>query len=185
VYEHLTFGVQHIPIATLPGMRERTVTLSSAGKSFSFTGWKVGWATGPADLVASVRTTKQFLTFVNAGPFQFAVTHALQHEMDWVAALAQSLAERRDQLCEGLASLGFDVYRPDGTYFVTTDIGPLGYDDALSFCRELPRRCRVVAVPCSVFYDKPGPHEQRLVRWTFSKQENVIADALERLKVLV
>jgi N-succinyldiaminopimelate aminotransferase len=162
-------------------MRERTVTLSSAGKSFSFTGWKVGWATGPADLVGDVRTTKQFLTFVSAGPFQYAVTHALTHEMDWVKQLSKSLADRRDQLCDGLAALGMEVYRPDGTYFVTTDVGPLGFSDAMTFCRELPHRCGVVAVPCSVFYDDPGPVEQRLVRWTFSKQESVLTEALRRL----
>jgi len=184
VYEHLTFDAAHIPIATLPGMRERTVTLSSAGKSFSFTGWKVGWATGPADLIGDVRTTKQFLTFVSAGPFQYAVTHALTHEMDWVKELSTSLADRRDQLCDGLAALGMDVFRPAGTYFVTTDVGPLGFDDAMTFCRELPHRCGVVAVPCSVFYDTPGVDERRLVRWTFSKQESVLADALHRLTSL-
>ena len=184
VYEHLSFGVAHTPIATLPGMRERTVTLSSAGKSFSFTGWKVGWATGPADLISDVRTTKQFLTFVSAGPFQYAVAHALTHEMEWVEQLSASLANRRDQLCDGLAQLGMEVFRPEGTYFVTTDVGPLGFDDAMTFCRELPRRCGVVAVPCSVFYDTPGAHEKRLVRWTFSKQESVLADALHRLSAL-
>jgi len=184
VYEHLTFDAAHTPIATLPGMRERTVTLSSAGKSFSFTGWKVGWATGPADLIGDVRTTKQFLTFVSAGPFQYAVTHALTHEMDWVKQLSTSLADRRDQLCDGLSALGMKVFRPAGTYFVTTDVGPLGFDDAMTFCRELPHRCGVVAVPCSVFYDTPGAEERRLVRWTFSKQESVLADALHRLTSL-
>ena len=184
VYEHLSFGVEHVPIATLPGMRERTVTLSSAGKTFSFTGWKVGWAVGPAELVSAVRTTKQFMTFVSAGPFQYAIADALQHEMAWVDQLQYSLAQRRDQLVAGLRDIGFDTFMPDGTYFVTTDVGPLGYDDALAFCRDLPRRCGVVAVPCGVFYEDPGPLERRLVRWTFSKQEHVLAEALDRLTKL-
>jgi N-succinyldiaminopimelate aminotransferase len=181
VYEHLSFDEPHIPIAKLPGMAERTVSISSAGKTFSFTGWKIGWVSGPAHLVAAVRTTKQFLTFVSGGPFQFAVAHALTHEMPWVEGLRESMANRRDLLGDGLASLGLTTYRPRGTYFVTTDIRSLGWDDALAFCRDLPQRAGVVAVPCSVFYSDPGPAERALVRWTFSKQENVLGDALTRL----
>jgi N-succinyldiaminopimelate aminotransferase len=181
VYEHLSFDEPHIPIATLPGMHERTVSLSSAGKTFSFTGWKVGWVTGPAELVDAVRTTKQFLTFVSGGPLQFGVAHALQHEMASVVQLRQSLAARRDLLTDGLASLGMTAYHPRGTFFVLTDVGPLGWDDALDFCQQLPERAGVVAVPCSVFYAAPGAAERRLVRWTFSKQESVLADALTRL----
>lgn len=181
VYEHLSFDTPHIPIATLSGMRERTITLSSAGKTFSFTGWKIGWATGPAELVSAVRTTKQFLTFVSGGPFQFAVAHALDNEMPWVDDLRASLASRRDMFVAGLQELGFTAYYPRGTYFVTTDVGSLGWHDALTFCRELPARAGVVAVPCSVFYADPGAAEQRLVRWTFSKQESVLTDALTRL----
>src|SRR5205085_2773460 len=124
VYEHLTFEAAHIPIATLPGMAERTVSISSSGKTFSYTGWKIGWVTGAPDLVADVRTTKQFLTFVNGGPFQFAIAHALTDQMPWVETLRESLANRRDLLVEGLDALGLGVYRPQGTYFVTTDIRP-------------------------------------------------------------
>jgi N-succinyldiaminopimelate aminotransferase len=181
VYEHLSFDEPHVPIATLPQMWDRTLTISSSGKTFSFTGWKVGWAIGPSALIDAVRTTKQFLTFVNAGPFQYAVAHALQHEMPWVADLRASLAHRRDLLCEGLTKLGLTTYRPRGTYFVTTDIAPLGWTDALTFCRELPQRAGVVAVPCSVFYDDPSGQPATLVRWTFTKQESVLRDALDRL----
>jgi N-succinyldiaminopimelate aminotransferase len=181
VYEHLAFEQPHVPISTLPGMFERTITISSAGKTFSFTGWKIGWATGPAELVASVRTTKQFLTFVSGGPLQYAVAYALSEQLAWVEGLRESLANRRDLLTTGLVSLGLRAYRPSGTYFVTTDIRPLGWSDAESFCRELPRRAGVVAVPCGVFYDQPGPAEDSLVRWTFSKRENVLIEALDRL----
>ncbi|MFL6288673.1 MAG: aminotransferase class I/II-fold pyridoxal phosphate-dependent enzyme, partial [Actinomycetes bacterium] len=181
VYEHLTFEAAHIPIATLPGMAERTVTISSSGKTFSYTGWKIGWVTGAPDLVTDVRTTKQFLTFVNGGPFQFAIAHALTDQMPWVETLRESLANRRDLLVEGLDALGLGVYRPQGTYFVTTDIRPLGWSDAGAFCRQLPHRAGVVAVPCAVFYDDPGPAERALVRWTFSKRESVLTEAIERL----
>ena len=181
VYEHLAFDEPHIPLAKLPGMAERTVSISSAGKTFSFTGWKIGWVTGPAELVAAVRTTKQFLTFVSGGPFQFAIAHALDHEMPWVEGLRESMADRRDLLTDGLADLGMPTYRPRGTYFVTTDVRAIGWDDALAFCRALPERAGVVAVPCSVFYEDPGPAERALVRWTFSKQEDVLQDALARL----
>jgi N-succinyldiaminopimelate aminotransferase len=182
VYEHLAFDEPHIPFSTVPGMAERTVTISSAGKMFSFTGWKIGWVTGPEDLVASVRTTKQFLTFVSGGPFQFAVAHALEHEMSFVEGLRESMAHRRDLLSDGLAAVGFETFRPRGTYFVTTDVRSLGADDALDFCRQLPHRAGVVAVPCSVFYEDPGPAERAFVRWTFSKREPVLRDALDRLQ---
>jgi N-succinyldiaminopimelate aminotransferase len=162
-------------------MRERTVTISSAGKTFSFTGWKVGWVTGPRELVTAVRTTKQFLTFVSSGPFQYAMAFALNQQMAWVEGLRESLADRRDLLTSGLAAIGFDAHRPRGTYFVTTDVRPLGWDSAEAFCRQLPERAGVVAVPCAVFYDNPGAAEQALVRWTFSKQEHVLKDALDRL----
>ena len=181
VYEHLAFDEAHIPIATLPGMAERTVTISSAGKTFSFTGWKVGWVTGPADLVDAVRTTKQFLTFVNAGPFQYAIAFALQTQMAWVEGLRESMADRRDLLTAGLERVGLACHRPRGTYFVTTDVRSLGWSDADAFCRALPDRAGVVAVPCAVFYDEPGPAELALVRWTFSKQQSVLDDALDRL----
>jgi N-succinyldiaminopimelate aminotransferase len=181
VYEHLAFDEPHIPIAALPGMAERTICISSAGKTFSFTGWKIGWVTGPAHLVDAVRTTKQFLTFVSGGPFQYAVAHALEHEMGWVEGLRESMASRRDLLAAALADLGLNAHRPRGTYFVTTDVRPLGWEDALDFCHALPGLAGVVAVPCSVFYEDPGPAERALVRWTFSKREAVLAEALDRL----
>jgi N-succinyldiaminopimelate aminotransferase len=177
VYEHLTFdGRAHIPIATLPGMRERTVTVSSAGKTFSVTGWKIGWACAPPRLISAVRTVKQFLTFVNGAPFQPAVAVALGTDL---SAAAAPLQQQRDLLCEGLAELGFDVVRPQATYFATVDVGR----DAVAFCRELPHRAGVVAIPSSVFYDSAaGDH---LVRFAFCKQPAVLREALGRLQALV
>jgi N-succinyldiaminopimelate aminotransferase len=184
VYEHLTFdGCRHVPLATLPGMAERTLTISSAGKSFSFTGWKVGWVSGPPDLVAAVRTVKQFLTYVSGGPLQHAVAHALEMGDAVTEALRDDLAAKRDRLCAGLAAAGFGVFRPQGTYFVIADIRPLGASDGLDFCRTLPGRAGVVAVPTQVFYDDPagGRH---LVRFAFCKRDEVIDEAVERLAAL-
>ncbi len=156
VYEHLVFVGEHIPIATRPGMADRTITISSAGKTFSFTGWKVGWACGPAELVTAVRTAKQFMTYVNAAPFQHAIAVGLGLGDDYFAGLRSSLQSKRDLLCDGLEKAGFAVDRPDGTYFATADIRPLGETDGLAFCRALPERCGVVAVPSQVFYQDPG-----------------------------
>ncbi|MBO0772979.1 MAG: pyridoxal phosphate-dependent aminotransferase, partial [Actinobacteria bacterium] len=153
VYEHMVFDGTHVPIVTLPGMAGRTVTISSAAKTFSFTGWKIGWATGSPDLVTAVKTAKQFLTYVSGGPFQYAVAEALGLPDSYYHSISAGLLPRRDFLCAGLAEAGFEVYRPAGTYFITTDVRPLGYDDGLQFCRDLPHRCGVVAVPNSVFYD--------------------------------
>jgi N-succinyldiaminopimelate aminotransferase len=174
VYEHLLFdGRTHTPIATLPGMRERTVTVSSAGKTFSVTGWKIGWVCAPPPLVTAVRTVKQFLTYVNGAPFQPAVAQVLP--MAEKLAPAAALQAQRDLLCDGLAGLGYDVIRPQATYFATVDVK----SDAVQFCRELPRRAGVVAIPSSVFYDSAaGDH---LVRFAFCKRPEVLADALERL----
>jgi N-succinyldiaminopimelate aminotransferase len=180
VYEHLTFDVAHVPFATVPGMRERTLSVSSSGKTFSFTGWKIGWATGPAPLVSAVRTVKQYLTYVSGGPFQYAVAHALAHEMPWVAGLRQSLKDRRDRLCLGLAAVGLEPGRPDGTYFVTTDVTAVGWGDDRDFCRAMVDRAGVVAIPCSVFYDPADP-VRTLVRWTFTKQDHVLDEAVARL----
>jgi N-succinyldiaminopimelate aminotransferase len=181
VYEHLTFdGLAHLPISTLPGMADRTVTIGSAGKTFSFTGWKVGWVTGSAELVATVRTTKQFLTFVSAGPFQYAVAEALALPESTYAELRDRLQFQRDLLCDGLAGLGFEVYRPQGTYFASTDVRPLGWEDGLDFCRELPGRCGVVAIPHQVFYDNVEVGRP-LVRWAFCKQPAVLTEAVDRL----
>ncbi|MCW2797543.1 pyridoxal phosphate-dependent aminotransferase [Nocardioides sp.] len=181
VYEHLTYdGHQHIPLASLPGMFERTLTLSSAGKSYSFTGWKVGWATGPAGLVGAVLAAKQWLTFTSGSPLQPAVAHALDDESDFPALLAKDLQSRRDLLCAGLADVGLDVRVPEGTYFATSDIRALGWPDGLAFCRALPGRAGVVAIPSQVFHDdaEAGRH---LVRWAFCKQPEVIEEGLRRL----
>jgi N-succinyldiaminopimelate aminotransferase len=180
VYEHLVYDGEHIPIATLPGMRERTVTISSGGKTFSFTGWKIGWACAPPDLLTAVRTAKQFLTYVSGAPLQPAIALGLGLPDAYFAALRDGLRERRDLLCDGLAALGFGVYRPAGTYFVTTDIRPLGHTDGVEFCRELPARAGVVAIPTQVFYDDVDAGRP-LVRWAFCKRPEVLAAALERL----
>jgi N-succinyldiaminopimelate aminotransferase len=173
VYEHLTFdGVPHIPIATLPGMRNRTITISSAGKTFSVTGWKIGWACASPDLIAAVRTVKQFLTFVNGAPFQPAVAEALDADP---TVLSAPLQDRRDQLCDGLQAIGFDILPPQGTYFVTVDVGA----DAVDFCRRLPHRAGVVAVPCSAFYDSSAG--DTVARFAFCKRPEVLDEALRRL----
>jgi N-succinyldiaminopimelate aminotransferase len=181
VYEHLVFGgATHVPVATLPGMRERTLTISSAGKTFSATGWKVGWVCGPAAAVSAVRTVKQFLTFVGSGPFQPAVAVALRLDDAVYAGLSSSLEGKRDLLVAGLRSAGLEVSVPDGTYFVIADAAPLGARDALTFCRELPARAGVVGVPVSVFHDDVEA-ARTLVRFAFCKRDEVLADAVERL----
>ncbi|GAA0634009.1 pyridoxal phosphate-dependent aminotransferase [Sporichthya brevicatena] len=182
VYEHLVFDGEHIPISTLPGMRERTVRISSAGKTFSFTGWKIGWACGPAELVTAVRTAKQFLTYVSGAPFQPAIAMALGLPDSYFTGFRDQLRDRRDQLAGGLRELGFDVVQPAGTYFVTTDVRPLGWTDGVAFCRDLPHRAGVVAIPLGVFYDDPEPGRS-LVRWAFCKRPEVLDDALARLRV--
>ena len=180
VYEHLTYDAEHVPIATLPGMRERTLTLSSAGKSYSFTGWKVGWASGPAPLVDALLAAKQWLTFTSGSPLQPAVAHALDEEPDFPRDLAADLRTRRDLLCAGLAEAGLRVRVPEGTYFATTDIADLGWRDGLEFCLALPERAGVVAIPEQVFHDdqEAGRH---LVRWAFCKDPAVLAEGVRRL----
>jgi N-succinyldiaminopimelate aminotransferase len=175
-------SVEHVPIATLPGMAERTLTLSSAGKSYSFTGWKVGWATGPADLVGAVLAAKQWLTFTSGSPLQPAVAHALDELPDWPAGLARDLRARRDLLCDGLAAIdGIEVVVPDGTYFTTTDVSALGWDDGLAFCQALPDRAGVVAIPCQVFHDDQRGPGRHLVRWAFCKTPELISEGIDRL----
>lgn len=184
VYEHLTFdGRPHVPISTLPGMAARTLTLSSAGKSWSVTGWKVGWATGPAELVAAVTAAKQWLTFTSGAPLQPAVAAALDHESAFPARLALDLQARRDELVAGLDAAGLTAYLPEGTYFATTDVSVLGWSSGGAFCRALPERAGVVAIPSEVFYDDPdAPGAGRhLVRWAFCKRPEVIAEAVSRL----
>jgi N-succinyldiaminopimelate aminotransferase len=184
VYEYLVYdGVAHLPLATFPGMAERTVTISSSGKTFNTTGWKIGWACGPAALIAAVRAAKQFLTYVGGAPFQPAIAHALNTEMEWVAALRNSLQDKRDRLCAGLAAAGFGVHRPQGTYFVMTDIRPLGAADGMAFCLDLPRRAGVVAVPDEVFHDDPRDGKP-FVRFAFCKRDEVITEAVERLAAM-
>jgi len=199
VYEHLVFtdagagadagagephaAEPHVPLASLPGMGERTLRISSAGKTFSCTGWKVGWATGPAALVSTVARVKQFLTFVNAGPLQPAVAVALGLPDEYFSDFRAGLQARRDRLVTGLQEAGFGVLPSEGTYFVTADITPLGGRDGADFCRELPARCGVVAVPTQVFYDhqEAGRH---LIRFAFCKREDVIDEAAQRLSKL-
>jgi len=187
VYEHLTFdGAAHVPIATLDGMAERTLTVSSSGKTFSLTGWKIGWVTGPAALVTAVRTVKQFLTYVSGAPFQPAVAHALADDT-YPRELAASLAARRDLLCDGLEAAGFAVVRPQGTYFVLADAAPLGFDDGTDLCRRLPELAGVVGVPVSAFCTAGSATERALrswVRFTFVKRDEVLRDAVGRLAAL-
>jgi N-succinyldiaminopimelate aminotransferase len=180
VYEHLVFDGEHIPIVTLPGMRERTVSISSAGKTFSFTGWKVGWVTGTPELVTAVRTAKQFLTYVSSGPFQYAIATGLALPDSFYSGLAAGLHHKRDLLAAGLRGAGFDAFVPQGTYFISADIRPLGETDGLAFCRSLPHRCGVVAVPNVVFYDDREAGQSH-VRFAFCKREEVLADAADRL----
>jgi N-succinyldiaminopimelate aminotransferase len=184
VYEHLTFdGREHVPLSTLDGMAERTVTISSAGKTFSFTGWKIGWATGPRALVAAVQTAKQFLTFVSGAPFQPAIAHALGLDDAYFESFRADLEAKRDRLCAGLEAAGLGVLRPAGTYFVTTDIRPLGEQDGHAFCLRLPERAGVVAVPTVVFYDAKDVGRP-LVRFAFCKRDAVIDEAARRLTAL-
>ncbi|MFD5372626.1 pyridoxal phosphate-dependent aminotransferase [Streptomyces sp. NPDC127103] len=184
VYEHLVFDdAEHLPIASLPGMRERTVTIGSAGKTFSFTGWKVGWVTASPELTSAVRSAKQFLTYVSSGPFQYAIAEALRLPTAYFDTLRAEHAAKRDLLSEGLAQAGFAVYKPAGTYFVTTDIRPLGAEDGFAFCRSLPERAGVVAIPNAVFYD----HREAgapFVRFAFCKKTEVLEEAVSRLKHL-
>jgi N-succinyldiaminopimelate aminotransferase len=164
-------------------MRERTVTISSGGKTFAFTGWKVGWVCATRELVAAVKTAKQFLTYVSGGPFQHAIAVGLGLPDEYFATFTADMRDKRDRLCRGLEDAGFDVYRPQGTYFVTTDIRPLGEDDGAAFCRSLPERCGVVAVPSVVFYDDEEAGRP-LVRWACCKRVEVIDEACTRLKAL-
>ena len=180
VYEHMVYDGVHVPIVSLPGMAGRTVTISSAAKTFSFTGWKIGWVTGTPELVTAVRTVKQFLTYVTGGPFQYAIAEALALPDAYYAAISADLRVKRDFLCAGLAGAGFEVYQPAGTYFITTDVRPLGHADGMQFCRDLPHRAGVVAIPSVVFYDNVDAGRSQ-VRFAFCKKQEVLAEALDRL----
>jgi N-succinyldiaminopimelate aminotransferase len=187
VYEHLVFdGARHLSLAGLPGMRERTLVVSSAGKTFNVTGWKIGWVYGPAGLVSAVRTAKQFLTYVNGGPFQPAVAAGLGLPGEYFAEVARDLQYRRDLLVQGLTEAGLPVVSPEATYFATVDVRGVQPDgDGLAFCRSLPERAGVVAVPTVVFYDPAHAHLGRhLVRFAFCKSDAVLAEAVQRLRKL-
>jgi N-succinyldiaminopimelate aminotransferase len=182
VYEHIVFDGEHVPVATLPGMRERTVTISSAGKTFSLTGWKVGWTCAPPDLAAAVRAVHQFVTFAVATPFQHAVAAALAAGDDYYARLGAAYRARRDRLCDGLEEVGFGVRRPEGTYFAVADIRPLGYDDDETFCRTLVERVGIAAIPVSAFASGKGI--RHLVRFAFCKDDATLDEGLRRLRRL-
>jgi N-succinyldiaminopimelate aminotransferase len=181
VYEHLVFEGRHVPLATFPGMRDRTVTISSGGKTFSCTGWKVGWLCAPPDLLDAVKTVKQFLTYVNGGPFQYGIAVGLGLPGSTFRRLAAALEEKRDRLSAGLAAAGLTVLPSAGTYFVSTDIRSLGETDGMTFCRSLPERCGVVAVPSVAFYDDKDAGRP-LVRFACCKRLDVIDDAATRLR---
>ena len=180
VYEHLVFDGEHIPLASLPGMRERTITISSAGKTFSFTGWKIGWATAQPELITAIRTAKQFLTYVSGGPFQYGAAVGLGLGDDYYAGYTSDLRQKRDFLAAGLVAAGFDVHNPQGTYFINTDIAGLGGTDGVEFCMALPERVGVVAIPTQVFYDNTGVGRTQ-VRFTFCKQLAVLDEGVKRL----
>jgi N-succinyldiaminopimelate aminotransferase len=185
VYEHLVFdSAEHIPLATLPGMHERTVSISSAGKTFNCTGWKIGWVCSTPELVAAVKAAKQFITFVSGGPLQPAVAYALDNELEWVEGLRTSLQDKRDRLSAGLADAGFEVRPSEGTYFVCVDVRPLGFTDAAELAWELPERVGVAAVPVKVFTDHPEEWKH-LLRFAFCKRNEVIDEAVKRLRSLV
>ena len=180
VYEHIVFEGSHIPLATLPGMRDRTLLVSSGGKTFSFTGWKVGWVCGPAALVRAVRTAKQFLTYVNAGPLQYGIATGLGLPHQVFVDLADDLRTKRDRLASGLTAAGLSVFPAAGAYFLTVDIRSIGEHDGIAFCRALPERCGVVAVPNVVFYDDIEAGRP-LVRFACCKGLDVIDEAVQRL----
>jgi N-succinyldiaminopimelate aminotransferase len=188
VYEHLVFDdATHLPLAGFDGMAERTITISSAAKMFNCTGWKIGWACGPAELIAGVRAAKQYLSYVGGAPFQPAVALALDTQDAWVAALRNSLQARRDRLVAGLTNIGFEVHDSYGTYFVCADPRPLGYDDSTAFCAALPEKVGVAAIPMSAFCDPAAERADlwnHLVRFTFCKREDTLDEAIKRLALL-
>ncbi|MHA7303952.1 aminotransferase class I/II-fold pyridoxal phosphate-dependent enzyme [Arthrobacter sp. TMN-49] len=185
VYEHLTFGPTHIPVATLAGAAERTLTISSAGKTFSFTGWKIGWLSGPAELVAAARTVKQFLSYSSGTPFQTAIAAGLRLDDDYFTDAAATLAHKRDILGEGLRAAGFDVYLPQGTYFINADTQKMGITDATALARKLPELIGVAAIPVPVFCHPDGALRTRsLLRFAFCKKVPLLEQAAERLATL-
>ena len=185
VYEHLTLGPEHIPIESLPGARERTIAISSGGKTFNTTGWKIGWLTAPPELVTAVLAVKQFLTFVNGAPFQPAIAAGLRLPDSYFAGIAAALAHKRDLLSDGLRAAGFGVFPSDGTYVVVADAAPLGFTDAVEFCRALPELAGVVAVPLGAFArDEYAARTASLVRFAFCKRTEVLEEAARRLAAI-
>ena len=183
VYEHLVFEGQHIPLIQYPGMRNRTIQISSAGKTFSFTGWKIGWVCAQPALLDTVRTAKQFLTYVNGAPFQHAIAEALNLPDLYFDNFLEDMRVKRDCLSQGLEKAGLTTFTPQGTYFVTADIESLGYEDGKQFCLDLPVQCGVVAVPNVVFYDNKDLGST-LIRFAFCKRLDVLEEAVERLQTL-
>ena len=183
VYEHLVFEGQHIPLIQYPGMRNRTIQISSAGKTFSFTGWKIGWVCAQPALLDTVRTAKQFLTYVNGAPFQHAIAEALNLPDHYFDNFLEDMRVKRDCLSQGLEKAGLTTFTPQGTYFVTADIESLGYEDGKQFCLDLPVQCGVVAVPNVVFYDNKDLGST-LIRFAFCKRLDVLEEAVERLQTL-
>ncbi len=183
VYEHLVFEGQHIPLIQYPGMRDRTIQISSAGKTFSFTGWKIGWVCAQPALLDTVRTAKQFLTYVNGAPFQHAIAEALNLPDLYFNNFLEDMRVKRDCLSQGLEKAGLTTFTPQGTYFVTADIESLGYEDGKQFCLDLPVQCGVVAVPNVVFYDNKDLGST-LIRFAFCKRLDVLEEAVERLQTL-
>jgi N-succinyldiaminopimelate aminotransferase len=181
VYEHLTFdGVRHLPPAAVPGLADRTLSISSAGKSLSVTGWKIGWLTGPPDLVQAAGAVKQFMSFASGTPFQHALAAALEEPEPYWEQLARDLQRRRDLLAEGLTAAGMSVNRPQGSFFLLADISGITDQDAATFCRELPARRGVAAIPAQAFYADPQA-ARSVVRFTFCKREDVLREAVARL----
>ena len=183
VYEHLVFEGEHIPLIQYPGMRDRTIQISSAGKTFSFTGWKIGWVCAQPALLDTVRTAKQFLTYVNGAPFQHAIAEALYLPDHYFDNFLEDMKVKRDCLSQGLEKAGLTTFTPQGTYFVTADIENFGYEDGKQFCLDLPVQCGVVAVPNVVFYDNKDLGST-LIRFAFCKRLDVLEEAVERLQTL-
>ena len=185
VYERLTFSpdLPHHRLATFDGMWDRTLTLSSLGKSFSLTGWKIGWAIGPEHLTAGVRSAHQFLTFASATPLQAGAAAALQADDEYIDALWADYNAKRTYLCEALEEIGFRVHRPEGTYFIMADHSPFGFEDDVAFCRHLTEHVRVAAIPPSVFYANPE-HGRSLVRFAFCKEMATLEESVRRMRAL-
>ena len=183
VYEHLVFEGNHLPLIQYPEMRDRTIQISSAGKTFSFTGWKIGWVCAQPALLNTVRTAKQFLTYVNGAPFQHAIAEALLLPDEYFDNFLTDMVAKRDLLSRGLESVGLETFVPQGTYFVTADIKTLGYQDGKEFCLNLPESCGVVAVPNVVFYDNKDLGDT-LIRFAFCKRVEILEEAVERLQTL-